>query len=71
MPLTSREALVDSADQAAVEITTELFRSAVAGVALWWFDNRDVPRDQVVGVIMNMLWLGLERVLQGEAWEAG
>jgi AcrR family transcriptional regulator len=60
-PLTARESLADT--PAEVAIATELFRSAVAGVAIWWQENHDVPRDQVVGVIMNLLWQGFERAL--------
>jgi hypothetical protein len=46
-----------------VAIATELFRSAVAGVAIWWQDNPGVPREQVVDVIVNLLWLGFKRAL--------
>jgi AcrR family transcriptional regulator len=60
-PLTERESLAEPGPE--VSIATELFRSAVAGVAIWWQDHRDIPRDQVVGVIMNLLWLGFERAL--------
>jgi hypothetical protein len=68
-PLTAREALTDPTDADSVAMATELFRSAVAGVALWWYENRHVPKEQAVGVIMNLLWLGFERVLRGEAWQ--
>src|SRR4051794_17518404 len=64
-PLTAREAIGQGAPE--VAIATELFRSAVAGVALWWQDHREVPPDRVVGVIMNLMWLGFERVLEGES----
>jgi AcrR family transcriptional regulator len=63
-PLTARESIADPGPE--VAIATELFRSAVAGVAVWWYENRHVPREQVVAVIMNLLWLGWERVLRGE-----
>ena len=64
-PLTARESLADT--PAEVAIATELFRSAVAGVAIWWQENRDVPREQVVASIMTLLWLGFERVLRGDS----
>ena len=67
-PLAARESVADPADQTALAMTTELFRSAVAGVALWRDEHRDVPREQAIAVIMNMLWLGFERVLGGERW---
>jgi AcrR family transcriptional regulator len=65
-PLTARESLAEGGDE--VAMATELFRSAVAGVALWWSENRHVPKEQAVGVIMNLVWLGFERVLAGERW---
>jgi len=72
MPMMGRETdpeeVTISADQAALAITTELFRSAVAGVAIWWYEHRDVPREQVIALIMSVLWLGFERVQQGETW---
>jgi AcrR family transcriptional regulator len=68
MPLTARESIADAADEAAVAIATEFFRSAVAGVALWWCEHREVPREHVLGVLLNLLWLGFERVLSGETW---
>jgi AcrR family transcriptional regulator len=63
-PLTARESIADPGPE--VAIATELFRSAVGGVAVWWYENRHVPRERVVAEIMNLLWLGYERVLTGE-----
>ena len=37
---------------------------AVGGVVVRWYENRHVPREQVVGVIVNLLWHGFERVLR-------
>jgi AcrR family transcriptional regulator len=36
----------------------ELVRSAIVGVALWWADNREVPRDDVVSLATQVLWGG-------------
>jgi AcrR family transcriptional regulator len=44
-------------------------RSAIAGLALWWYDHREVPREQVVAAAMNALWIGLERLGAGGRWE--
>jgi len=63
-PLTARESIADPGPE--VAIATELFRSAVGGVAVWWYDHRQIPKEQVVAVVMNLLWLGYERVLRGE-----
>lgn len=32
------------------------------GLAAWWFEHRDVPREHVVAVAETLLWSGLERV---------
>jgi hypothetical protein len=39
------------------------------GVAIWWDDHREVPRERLVKAIMGVGWLGLERLSQGEQWE--
>jgi AcrR family transcriptional regulator len=64
------ELLPEAADPAALEMAVELLRSALTGLAVWWNDHRDVPRDQVVATIMNVLWLGFERTGRGERWQA-
>jgi AcrR family transcriptional regulator len=70
-PLTAREQITDPADQANLAMATELFRSAVAGVALWWQEHPEVPKEQAIALIMNVMWLGFERVLKGERWSEG
>jgi len=52
----------------ALAMSWEVLRSAMQGLALWWYDHQDVPRDQVVATAMNWLWIGLERVSAGERW---
>ena len=37
-------------------------RSAMNGLAGWWWEHRDVPRRQVVALAMDLLWTGLERL---------
>src|SRR5207248_59272 len=59
-----------SIDPNELAMATELFRSAVAGVAIWWYEHREVPREQAIATIMDLLWLGLDRVVRGERWEA-
>ena len=55
-------------DEESLEMAVELLRSAIAGLALWWHDHRDIPRERVVAAVMNALWLGLERTGRGERW---
>jgi AcrR family transcriptional regulator len=53
---------------AGVEMTWEVFRAVLQGLALWWLEHQDVPREQVLATIMNTLWIGFERVMAGETW---
>jgi hypothetical protein len=47
-------------------MATELMRAGLAGLAIWWNDHPEVPREQVVATAINVLWIGLERVRRGE-----
>jgi AcrR family transcriptional regulator len=51
------------------EMTAELIRSALTGLALWWQDHPEVTRAQIVATAMNVLWVGFERLGAGERWE--
>jgi hypothetical protein len=46
-------------------------RAVLQGLALWWYDHPHVPREQIVTTAMNAIWIGFERVLQGEEWTRG
>ena len=39
-------------------------QSACGGVATWWYENRDVPRDRVVELVFMLLWQGFEGMLK-------
>jgi AcrR family transcriptional regulator len=54
----------------ALEMLWELVRCALQGLALWWYEHREVPREQVVQTAMNALWIGFERAGRGERWVA-
>lgn len=51
-------------------MAAEVMRAGLAGLAIWWSDHPDVPREQIVGTALNVLWIGLDRVRQGETWSA-
>jgi AcrR family transcriptional regulator len=38
-------------------------QEAVQGLAEWWFENREVPREQVIEVAFRVLWEGAEGLL--------
>jgi AcrR family transcriptional regulator len=41
-------------------------RSGISGIAAWWFEHPDVPREQIRDEIVQLLWLGMQRILAGE-----
>jgi AcrR family transcriptional regulator len=47
-------------DDAALEMAVEILRSGLTGLAIWWYDHPDVPREQVVTVALGVVWLGLK-----------
>ena len=48
------------------EMAAALMRGALAGLAIWWSEHPEVPREEVVATAVNILWVGLERVRRGE-----
>ena len=72
MPLLAGEAgvldVADAPDAATLEMLWEVLRGVLQGLAMWWSEHREVPREQVVATAMNTLWIGLERVQAGEVW---
>ena len=57
-----------AADPTANEMAAEVLRSGLAGLAIWWSDHPDVPREQIVATALNMFWVGLDRLRGGEVW---
>jgi AcrR family transcriptional regulator len=55
-------------DRLAAEMAAEVMRTGLAGLAIWWSDHPDVPRERIVATALNVLWVGLERVRRGESW---
>jgi AcrR family transcriptional regulator len=72
MPLFAAESgsenLAGSLDAEGLAMAWVVLRGILQGLALWWVDNPDVPRERVVATAMNALWLGFERVSAGETW---
>jgi hypothetical protein len=60
--------LSDSAAAETLDMVWEVLRGVLQGLAMWWYEHPHVPREQVVAVAMNTLWVGFERVQLGEAW---
>jgi AcrR family transcriptional regulator len=52
-----------------IEMMAQQLVGAWRGVAIWWDDHRDVPRERLLTTLMGLGWLGLERLSEGETWE--
>jgi len=48
----------EDADEATLEMATEVLRTGLIGLALWWQEHPDVPREQVVQAAMRALSMG-------------
>lgn len=53
-----------------VEATSRQLLGAITSMANWWDEHREVPRTQVLAMIMEFAWVGLERAAAGERWTA-
>jgi AcrR family transcriptional regulator len=51
-----------------IEMVWVVLRGVLQGLAVWWSEHPDVPRERVVATAMNSLWLGFERAQGGEIW---
>jgi AcrR family transcriptional regulator len=48
----------EDADQATLEMSTEVLRTGLIGLALWWQEHPEIPREQVVRAAMRALSMG-------------
>ena len=62
--------LAGSIEGEGLEMVWVVLRGVLQGLAIWWTDNPSVPRERVVATAMNALWLGFERVQEGESWSS-
>jgi hypothetical protein len=60
--------MAGSADALALEMAAEVIRAGLTGLAIWWNEHPEVPREQVVATAVNVLWIGFDRVRRGEVW---
>ncbi|MEA2346713.1 MAG: hypothetical protein QOG62_500 [Thermoleophilaceae bacterium] len=57
------------ADPVMSTMESEIIRGGLTRLAIWWADNPEVPREQIVAAAMNTVWLGFDRIRAGEAWK--
>jgi AcrR family transcriptional regulator len=62
------EHLAGSADEQTLEMAAEVVRAGLTGLAVWWLDHPEVPREVIVATAINTVWIGFERVSRGESW---
>ena len=61
--------IAGSDDAQSLQMAAEVTRAGLAGLAIWWADHPEVPRERIVTTAVNSIWIGLERVSRGEAWK--
>jgi AcrR family transcriptional regulator len=62
--------IAGAGDEESVIMAAEVMRAGLTGLAVWWTDHPEVPRERIVATAVNALWIGFERVRRGEAWSA-
>jgi AcrR family transcriptional regulator len=63
------ESLPEGADfNLVVEATSHQLLGSITSVANWWDEHRTVPKYQVLAMVMEFAWVGLERIAGGENW---
>jgi AcrR family transcriptional regulator len=58
------KAVKDISVDDAAWILAKATQSACSGVATWWYEHRDVPRERVVELVFMLLWQGFEGLKQ-------
>lgn len=49
-----------------LEMFAEMLKMAQNGLAVWWYEHRDVPRRELVERVLEFCWIGFERIAAGE-----
>ena len=49
-----------------VDLFARMLKDTLSSVAFWWFEHREVAREALVDLVLEFVWLGLERVAAGE-----
>lgn len=62
------EKVIGPAVEEGLEMAWVVMRGVLQGLAMWWYDHPQIPRERVVSTAMNALWVGWERTQAGEAW---
>lgn len=49
-----------------IAMVAQMIVGSAQSLANWWHDHQDVPRQRLVQVAMELLWMGLDRLRAGE-----
>ena len=60
--------LAGGPDPEALEMAAEVMRAGLTGLGIWWLEHPHVPRARIVEVALNVVWVGLERAVAGDAY---
>lgn len=61
----------DEADpQLELAMLAQLLSGAVQSLANWWHERPDVPRERLVDAVMDLTWMGFERLREGARTDA-
>lgn len=52
-----------------VEATARQLMGSITAIADWWDEHREIPRAQILAMVMAFAWVGLERAAAGERWD--
>jgi len=62
------ENLAGSVSEEGIEMVWVVLRGVLQGLAVWWSEHPEIPRERIVATAMNSLWIGFERAQRGDAW---
>jgi AcrR family transcriptional regulator len=51
-----------------IEMLAQQLVGSLRALANWWDGHRDVPRERLLETYMDLSWVGLDRLSQGESW---
>lgn len=54
-------------DMAVAAIARQLLGS-IRAIADWWDEHREITRQQILVMVMEFSWVGMQRVASGESW---
>jgi AcrR family transcriptional regulator len=54
----------------AIEMAAEQIVGAAQSLANWWVDHPETPRESLLEIAMDFMWLGLRGVESGERWSS-